>query len=114
MAELTMLATEAIGSLVILEAPHTSNPSFDPAMILFDAVIQVGTGPMSHCLPQHAADRSGIRAMAVGGHPVRAKTHGGLGRAEEGLSGLHVAMLAQHGVDQVSVPVDRPIKVTPL
>jgi hypothetical protein len=69
---------------------------------------------MSHCLPQHAADRSGIRAMAVGGHPVRAKARGGLGRAEEGLSRLHVAVLAQQGVDQVSVPVDRPIKVTPL
>jgi hypothetical protein len=52
--------------------------------------------------------------MAVSGHPIRAKAHGGLGRAEEGLSGLHVAVLAQHGVDQVSVPVDRPITVTPL
>src|ERR1700730_16252624 len=111
MAEFTTLA---ISSLVALEAPHTSDPSFNPAMILFDAVIQVSTGPMSHFLPQHAADRSGIRAMAVSGHPVRAKAHGGLGRAKEGLSGLHVAVLAQHGVDQVSVPVDRPIKVTPL
>src|ERR1700730_12807288 len=61
MAEFTMLA---ISSLVVLEAPHTSDPSFNPAMILFDAVIQVSTGPMSHCLAQHAADRSGIRAMA--------------------------------------------------
>jgi hypothetical protein len=48
MAEFTMLATEAIGSLLVLEAPHTSDPSLDPAMIPFDAVIQVGTGPMSH------------------------------------------------------------------
>jgi hypothetical protein len=80
MAEFTMLATEAIGSLVVLEAPHTSDPSLDPAMILFDAVIQVGTGPMSHYFPQHAADRSGIGAMAVGGHPVRANARGGLGR----------------------------------
>jgi hypothetical protein len=47
MAELTMLA---ISSLVALEAPHTSDPSFNPAMILFDAVIQVSTGPMSHFL----------------------------------------------------------------
>ena len=45
-------------------------------MILFDTVIQVSTGPMSHCLPQHAADRSGIRAMAVGGYLVRANAHG--------------------------------------
>jgi hypothetical protein len=32
MAEFTMLATEAIGSLVALEAPHTSDPSFNPAI----------------------------------------------------------------------------------
>src|SRR5260370_33596382 len=94
-----MLATEAIGSLVALEAPHTSDPSFNPAMILFDAVIQVSTGPMSHFLPQHAADRSGIRAMAVSGHPLRAKAHGGLGRGEEGRTGLHVAGLAHDLVD---------------
>jgi hypothetical protein len=43
-AEFTMLATEAIGSLVALEAVHTSDPSFNPAMILFDAVTQVSTG----------------------------------------------------------------------
>jgi hypothetical protein len=87
MAEFTMIATEAIGSLVALEALHTSDPTFNPAMILFDAVVQVSTGPMSYFLPQPAADRSGIRAMAVSGHPVRAKAHGGFGRTEEGLSG---------------------------
>jgi hypothetical protein len=45
MAEFTMLATEAIGSLVALEALHTSDPTFNPSMILFDVVIQVSTGP---------------------------------------------------------------------
>jgi hypothetical protein len=33
-----MLATEAVGRVMNLEAPHTSDPSFDAAMILFDAV----------------------------------------------------------------------------
>jgi hypothetical protein len=114
MAAFIMLTTEVFGALVALETPHTSDPSFDPAMILCDAVIHVSTGPMSHVRPQHAADRSGISAMAVRGYSVRAKAHGGLGRAEEGLRGLHVALLAQHGVDPVFVPVDRPITVTPL
>jgi hypothetical protein len=59
MAEFTMLATEAVGRVVVLESPHTSDPSFDPAMVLFKAVIQVGAGSVSHHLPQHAADRRG-------------------------------------------------------
>ncbi len=34
-------------------------------------------------------------------------------RAEESLGRLRIAMLAQHRVDQVSVPVDRSVKVAP-
>jgi hypothetical protein len=109
-----MLATESVGRVMSLEAPHTSDPSLDAAMILFKAVVQVGAGPVPHRLPQHAADRPGVGATTVSGHPIRTKTHGRLGRAEEGPSGLHVTVLVEHGVDQVPVSVDRPIKVAPL
>jgi hypothetical protein len=34
-AEFAMLATEAVGRVMVLEAPHTSGPSFDAAMVLF-------------------------------------------------------------------------------
>jgi hypothetical protein len=52
--------------------------------------------------------------MAVRRHSVRPKAYRRLCRAEEGLGGLHVAVLAQHGVDQVSVPVDGAIQIGPL
>jgi hypothetical protein len=68
-----MLATEAVGRVMSPEAPHTSDPSFDAAMILFKAVVQVGAGPVPHRLPQHAADCPEVGAMAVSGHPIWTK-----------------------------------------
>ena len=51
--------------------------------------------------------------MAVRRHPVRPEAHGRPGGAEERLGRLHVPVLAQHGIDQVLIPVDRPIQVCP-
>jgi hypothetical protein len=83
-AEFAMLATEAGSGIVALEAAHTSDPAFDPTMVLFKTVVQVGVGSMADRPTQHGADRPGIGAMAIGGHPIGAKTHGRFGRSEEG------------------------------
>ena len=45
-AKLTMLATEALRCLVVLETPHTSDPSLDAAMILLKPIIQIGARPV--------------------------------------------------------------------
>jgi hypothetical protein len=66
-----------------------------------------------HSFAQDAADRLWIGAMAIRRHPLRTKAHGRPGRAEECLCGPHVAVLAQHGVDQVSVTVDCPVEIAP-
>ena len=79
----------------------------------FKTIIQVGAGPVSDRLPQHAADRPGAGAMTACHHALRPKAHGRLSRAEERLGCLHVVVLVEHGVDQVSVPVDGPIEVGP-
>jgi hypothetical protein len=112
-AEFAVFSTEALGGIVAFEASHTSDPAFNATMVLFKTIVQVGTGPMPHGLAQHGANRSGVRAMTICRDPVRSKAHGRLGRAEKGLGRLHIAMLAQHRVDQVSVPVDRPVVVAP-
>ena len=62
---------------------------------------------------QHAADRPRVEAVAALRHLIWPEAHGRLRRAEERLGRLHVARLAEHGVDQVAVPVDRPIQVGP-
>jgi hypothetical protein len=108
-----VFSTEALGGIMALEASHTSDPALDTAMVLFKTIVQVGTGPMPHGLAQHGANRSGVGAVTICRDPVRSKAHGRPRRAEEGLGGLHIAMLARHCVDQVSVPVDRPVEVAP-
>jgi hypothetical protein len=62
---------------------------------------------------ERRADCPGIGAMPVGRHSVRPITYRRLCGAEEGLGGRHVAALAQHGVDQVSVPIDGSIQIGP-
>lgn len=112
-AEFAVFSTEALGGIMAFEASHTSDPALDAAMVLFKTIVQVGTGPVPHGLAQHGADCSGVGAMTVCRDPVRSKAHGRPRRAEEGLGRLHITMLAQLRVDQVSVPVDRPVEVAP-
>ena len=40
-AEFIVLSAEAVCCVVLLEAAHTSDPSFDPAMVLFKSIIQI-------------------------------------------------------------------------
>ena len=100
-----MLATEAAGCLIVLEATHTSDPALDAAMVLFKPVVQVSTRPVPNRFAEHAADRPRVRAMTIRRHSVRTKSHGCPGRTEEGFRRLHVAVVAEHSVDQVTVPI---------
>jgi len=103
-SEFTMLATEAARGVRALEAAHTLDPSFDAAMVLFKTIVEVNAGPVPHRLSQHCADRPWVGAMAIRRHPVRAKAPGGFRETKERLRHPHVALLAQHCVDQVAVP----------
>jgi hypothetical protein len=38
-AEFIVLTAEPVGRVMLLEAAHTSDPSFDPAMVLFKPII---------------------------------------------------------------------------
>lgn len=106
--EFAMLMAEAFGRFVILETPHTSDPTLDAAMILLKTTVEACTCPVQHRSCQHRADCSRIGAVAVRRHPVRQEAQGRPGRMEEGLRHRHVAIFAQLRVDQVTMPVDRP------
>jgi hypothetical protein len=45
-AEFIVLAAEPIGCVMLLEASHTSDASFDPAMVLLKSIIQIDTRPV--------------------------------------------------------------------
>ena len=66
-----MLAAEAADRVMALEAAHTLDPALDAAMVLLEALVQVGAGPVMDGPAQHAADRPRVGAMPVRRHPVR-------------------------------------------
>ena len=61
-AAFAALAAEALGRLTALEAAHTSDPALDAAMVLFEAVVQVGAGAVPDGLPRGPSDTSHRRA----------------------------------------------------
>jgi hypothetical protein len=40
-AEFIILAAEPVCRVMLLEAAHTSDPPFDPAMVLFKSIVQI-------------------------------------------------------------------------
>ena len=46
-AEFAVLAAEAVGRIMVLEAAHVSDPPFDAAMVLLETVVQVGASPVA-------------------------------------------------------------------
>jgi hypothetical protein len=44
---IVLSAAEPVCRVMLLEAAHTSDPSFDPAMILFKSIIQVDARPVA-------------------------------------------------------------------
>ena len=51
-AEFVMLAAEPVGRVMLLEAAHTSDPSLDPAMVLFKSIIQIDARPVADVAAQ--------------------------------------------------------------
>src|SRR5277367_623872 len=98
---------------MLLEAAHTSDASFDPAMVLFKSVVQVDARPVTDVAAQCRADRTRVRIMPVGCHPVRHKAGNRPCRAEEPSSQFHVTGSAQHRADEIPVTIDGPMQVAP-
>ena len=51
-AEFIVLSAEPVCRVMLLEAAHTSDPSFDPAMVLFKSIIQVDVRPVADVAAQ--------------------------------------------------------------
>ena len=112
-AEFIIFSAEPVCRVMLLEAAHTSDPSFDPAMILLKSIVQVDIRPVADVAAQRRADRARIGIMPIRRHPVRRKADNRPCRAEEPLGRSHVAGRTQHRVDEVAVAIDRPIQRAP-
>src|ERR1700761_6412600 len=83
-------------------------------MILLQPVIEILAVAMAHTCSQGRPDRAGITVVPIRGDPVGRDAGDHLGRLEECLRGGHVAVLAEHYVDQRPRTIDGTIEITPL
>ena len=47
-----VLAAKTVGRTMLIEATHTLDPSFDPAMVLFQSIVQIHTRPVADIAAQ--------------------------------------------------------------
>jgi hypothetical protein len=69
-AEFIVFAAEAAGRIGLFEAAHTSDPTLDSAMVLFNSIIQIDTRPVADVAAQRRADCTRVGVMPVCCHPV--------------------------------------------
>src|SRR4051812_28503592 len=111
--KLVVAVTEALCRDEALEPAHTSGASFDAAVIPLKPVILICAGPVHHLPAEGRADRPWVGTVPIGGDALGGDASCSPGREEEGLGRGHVALLAQHGVEEIAVAVDRPIQIIP-
>jgi hypothetical protein len=107
-------STEAMSLIEVLEPAHRSIASFYAPVILFDHVVFILTGAVINLHAEFLGDGPGIAGMAVGGDLLGLDLGDRSGGAEERLGGGHVAGFAEIDVDQITVPVNRPVQITPV
>ena len=112
--QFVVASTEPPCRVRALEPAHWLVAAFDATMILLQSVVEVTAGAVLHVLPQRRTDRTRVAVVPVGGHPFRRDAGDCLGRSEERFRGNHVAVLAEHHVDQRPVAVNGAIEIAPL
>jgi hypothetical protein len=86
---------------------------FDSSVVWLDPIVFVAATPMLDLLPEHFGDGARRGVVSVGGHLFRAASGHGLGTAEEALGRGPISFRTQQGVDELPVPIDGTIQVTP-
>jgi hypothetical protein len=111
--EFVVTSAKAIRRGGVTEPTHRTISALDPAMILFDSVVEIPAAPMLHAVTQHRPDGPRITVMPVCGYPRRSHPGDRSGGPEERLRGRHVTGLTEANVHKCSGPIDRPIQVAP-
>jgi hypothetical protein len=107
-------STKPVGRSWAFESTHGLVSTFDAAVILLQSIVEVAAGAVLHAFTQRRPDRTRITVVAVRGYPVRRHIGDCFGGLEERLRGIHVAMLAEHHVDQHAVAVNGAIQIAPM
>ena len=83
-------------------------------MILLQSVVEIPAVAVPHTCAQSRPDRAGVTVVAVRSDPVGRDPGDHLDRLEKCLHGGHVAVLAEHYVDQRARAIDGTVEITPV
>jgi len=72
-----------------------------------------GINKMNGLTAKGLADRTRIGVMSIGRHPLWSVAYHISGLLEKALGCLHISLLTHHRVNQVPIPIDGPIEITP-
>lgn len=112
-ALIVVRTTEPRCRLKRTKAAHGIIPLLNPPMILFQEIIEIPVRPVFYLATQYSAYCTRIRVVAVGRHSDRFVADYFFGPLEETLGRIHVSLLQEHGIYQVTTSVNRSVKVAP-
>jgi hypothetical protein len=86
----------------------------NPSMILFQEIIEIPVRPVRYLAAQYSAYRTRIRVVPVGRYSGRFVADYFFDPLEETLGCVHVSLLREHRIEQITVSVYRSIQIAPL
>ena len=111
--ELIERGTETGGGCEIPEAEHRIIPLLDGPMALLGQVVQVSIASVQYRSPQDPADGSAVGRMGIGRDPQRLGACHLHQPSQKAPGGVLVAVLAEHGVEEVAIAVDGAVEIAP-
>ena len=83
-------------------------------MILFHYIVEVVITVVENFTTKGLTNGAWIGAMTISRHPFWSMTNCLESLLEKSLRGIHIALLAQHGINQVAISINGTIEVAPL
>lgn len=111
-AKLIMATTEPGGRHEASEAAHTSYPSLDPAMVLFQSVVQINIGSGCTRLAELDADRLRIGVVTIAGDPIGNHPSEVFADQKNALAAARSRCLLSITSTRGAISVDCPIEIT--
>lgn len=83
-------------------------------MILLQPIIEIFIRPMCHIISHHLADGTWIGSMTIRRHLIGHRANHSNRLLEKPFGCIRIPLLAQHGINQIAIVVDRPLQITSL
>jgi hypothetical protein len=85
----------------------------DATMILLDPIVQLRITAVCDLFAKRLTNGSRIGVMSVGRHTLGRLSSQVQGGLEEALGRLHIAVFAEHLLDEIALPIDGAVEIRP-